>query len=50
MYKYHFSATRPEVSNNPQIIANEFSEVLSKKLSKHPEQWFNYFNIFETKK
>ena len=50
MYKYHFSATKPKISNDPQIIANEFAEVLSEKLSNHPEQWFNYFNIFEIKK
>ena len=31
-------------------IANEFTEILSEKISNHPEQWFNYFNIFETKK
>ena len=50
MYKYQFSATKPQSSNDPQIIANEFIEVLSKKLSNNPEQWFNYFNIFEYKK
>jgi len=50
MYKYQFSATKPRLSNNPQIIANEFTKVLSEKLSKYPEQWFNYFNIFETSK
>jgi len=50
MYKYQFSATKPQYSNNPQIIANEFAKVLSEKLSKYPEQWFNYFNIFETSK
>lgn len=50
MYKYQFSATKPQLSNDPQIIANEFSEVLSEKLSNNPEQWFNYFNIFEDKK
>ena len=50
IYKYHFSATKPQLSNDPQIIANEFTEILSEKLSNHPEQWFNYFNIFETKK
>ena len=37
------------LTKNPQIIANEFAEILSEKLSKHPEQWFNYFNIFEKK-
>ena len=46
MYKYHFSATKPQTSNDPQAIANEFAAVLSEKLSKYPEQWFNYFNIF----
>ena len=50
MYKYQFSATKPQFSNDPQIIADEFTEVLSVKLSSHPEQWFNYFNIFENKK
>jgi lauroyl/myristoyl acyltransferase len=50
MYKYHFTATKPQISSDPQIIANEFAEVLSEKLSKHPEQWFNYFNIFENNK
>ncbi len=50
MYKYHFSATKPQLSNDPQVIANEFSQVLSEKLSDNPEQWFNYFNIFEDKK
>ena len=50
MYKYHFSATKPQLSNDPQVIANEFSEVLSEKLSSNPDQWFNYFNIFEDKK
>jgi len=50
MYKYKFSATKPKISNDPQIIANEFAKVLSEKLSNHPEQWFNYFNIFEIKK
>ena len=49
LYRYQFSATKPELSKNPQIIANEFAEILSEKLSKHPEQWFNYFNIFEKK-
>lgn len=49
IYKYQFSATKPELSNDPQIIANEFAEILSEKLSKRPEQWFNYFNIFENK-
>ena len=49
MYNYKFSATKPKISNDPQIIANEFAEVLSEKLSNHPEQWFNYFNIFEPK-
>ena len=49
MYKYQFSATKPQLSNDPQIIANEFADILSQKLSKHPEQWFNYFNIFEKK-
>ena len=50
MYKYHFSATQPQISNDPQAIANEFAAVLSEKLSKYPEQWFNYFNIFEHNK
>jgi predicted LPLAT superfamily acyltransferase len=49
-YKYHFSATKPKTSNSPQIIANEFSMVLSDKLTEYPEQWFNYFNIFDTSK
>ena len=49
IYRYQFSATKPELSSDPQIIANEFAEILSEKLSKHPEQWFNYFNIFENK-
>ena len=49
MYRYQFSATKPQLSNDPQVIANEFAEILSKKLSNHPEQWFNYFNIFEPK-
>ena len=49
MYKYQFSATKPQLSNDPQIIANEFAGVLSEKLSENPEQWFNYFNIFEKK-
>ena len=50
MYSYHFSATKPRLSSNPQSIANEFAEVLSEKLSDYPDQWFNYFNIFEIKK
>jgi len=49
MYQYHFSATKPELSTNPQVIANKFSEILANKLSKYPELWFNYFNIFEMK-
>jgi predicted LPLAT superfamily acyltransferase len=49
IYRYQFSATKPELSNDPQIIANKFAEILSEKLSNHPEQWFNYFNIFEKK-
>jgi len=49
-YRYQFSATKPRYSNDPQIIANEFVEVLSKKLTNYPEQWFNYFNIFDSKK
>tara|TARA_A100001037_G_scaffold295475_1_gene314624 strand:+ start:46 stop:909 length:864 start_codon:yes stop_codon:yes gene_type:complete len=47
MYTYQFSATKPELSSNPQVIVDEYLDVLSEKLSKHPEQWFNYFNIFE---
>ena len=50
MYQYHFSATKPQMSINPQTIANEFAAVLSEKLSNYPEQWFNYFNIFENNK
>lgn len=49
MYTYHFSATKPKTSNNPDIIANEFSNILSEKLRDNPDQWFNYFNIFENK-
>ena len=50
MYEYKFTATKPEISNNPQIIANKYTEILSEKLITHPEQWFNYFNIFEKNK
>jgi predicted LPLAT superfamily acyltransferase len=49
-YKYYFSATKPKISNDPKIIADEFSKILADKLSKYPEQWFNYFNIFDTSK
>lgn len=49
-YEYQFSATKPQISRDENIIVSQFLEILEEKLIRFPEQWFNYFNIFEFKK
>tara|TARA_B100000795_G_scaffold85940_1_gene62479 strand:+ start:20117 stop:20986 length:870 start_codon:yes stop_codon:yes gene_type:complete len=50
IFHYQFSATKPQLSISPQVIADDFANILSQKLSLYPDQWFNYFNIFDNKK
>ena len=48
--KYHYllSSTNPITENlSPEEIAKKFVEELEKKVTLHPEQWFNYFNFFK---
>lgn len=49
-HKYHYllSATKPIIENStPEEIAKKFVIELEKKVTLHPEQWFNYFNFFK---
>ena len=48
--KYHYllSSTKPITESLlPEEIAKEFVAELEKKVTLHPEQWFNYFNFFK---
>ncbi|MBL4594314.1 MAG: lipid A biosynthesis acyltransferase [Flavobacteriales bacterium] len=48
--KYHYllSSTLPITENlSAEEIAKKFVEELEKKVTLHPEQWFNYFNFFK---
>lgn len=48
--KYHYllSSTNPITESlSPEEIAKKFVEELEKKVTLHPEQWFNYFNFFK---
>ena len=48
--KYHYllSSTKPITENlPPEEIAKKFVTELEKKVTLHPEQWFNYFNFFK---
>jgi predicted LPLAT superfamily acyltransferase len=48
--KYHYllSSTDPITENlTPEEIAKKFVIELEKKVTLHPEQWFNYFNFFK---
>jgi len=48
--KYHYllSSTQPITENlSPEEIAKKFVVELEKKVTLHPEQWFNYFNFFK---
>jgi len=50
IYEYRFSATKPQFSSDKNFIAEQFVSELEKKILRYPEQWFNYFNIFEAGK
>jgi len=48
--KYHYllSSTKPTTENvSAEEIAKKFVIELEKKVTLHPEQWFNYFNFFK---
>ena len=48
--KYHYllSATNPIIEKlSPEKIAEKFVAELEKKVTLHPEQWFNYFDFYK---
>lgn len=48
-YSYHLSATKPiEVKMKPEEIAGLYVAELERKVKAFPEQWFNYFNFFQS--
>jgi len=48
-YSYHLSATTPITSKmKPEEIARLYIVELEKKVRQYPEQWFNYFNFFQS--
>lgn len=48
-YSYHLSATRPlEQKMKPEEIARLYVDELERKVKAFPEQWFNYFNFFQS--
>jgi predicted LPLAT superfamily acyltransferase len=48
-YHYSLSSTEPiQEKNSPEEIAQKFVKELEKKVTLHPEQWFNYFNFFQS--
>jgi len=47
-YHYSLSSTKPITENStPKEIAEKFVEELEKRVTLHPEQWFNYYNFFK---
>ena len=48
-YSYHLSATKPLTDKmKPEQIAKLYVSELEKKVGQYPEQWFNYFNFFQS--
>ena len=48
-YSYHLSATPPIITKmKPEEIAGLYIAELEKKVKQYPEQWFNYFNFFQS--
>jgi predicted LPLAT superfamily acyltransferase len=48
-YSYHLSATDPIMDKkSPEEIANLYVRELERKVKMYPEQWFNYFNFFQS--
>lgn len=48
-YSYHLSATMPITTKmTPEEIASLYIAELEKKVKQFPEQWFNYFNFFQS--
>ena len=46
-FKYLLSSTAPfKGEMPPEEIAKKFVKELEKKVTLHPEQWFNYYNFF----
>ena len=45
-YNYHFTCTEPQLIKSPNQIAENYVRILEEKVSKHPEQWFNYHPFF----
>lgn len=50
-FSYHYSAHIPnlEESNKPEILAQQFANVLEDKVKEKPDHWFNYFEFHHTK-
>lgn len=47
-YHYHLSATKPITEKlSPENVAQQFVKELEKKVTLHPEQWFNYFDFYK---
>ena len=45
-YGYTFSSTPMQVSDDPHKIVQDFVTELEKRVLKHPEQWFNFYNFY----
>jgi predicted LPLAT superfamily acyltransferase len=51
---YHFSATRPREYNYPskeifmKEVLNDFVAEMEKKVKQYPEQWYNYYNFWQS--
>jgi predicted LPLAT superfamily acyltransferase len=47
---YHFFASPPKVNSaDTQWMLDEYAKELEKRLRQYPEQWFNYYDFWETK-
>ena len=47
-YHYLLSASKPIIEKtSPENIAHQFVKELEKKVTLHPEQWFNYFDFYK---
>ena len=46
-YNYHFTATEPALINSPEKVAEHYVRTLEEKVSRYPEQWFNYHPFFK---
>ena len=46
-FNYHFTCSKPEKITSPEQVAANYVRILEEKVSKNPEQWFNYHPFFK---